>query len=335
VLSWLGSIFRSLAEGLLILAGVALVLFLLFYAIPKAEVGEPQVPLSEQFLSYANDLSFISYIDYREEADDWKVWFEVPFIKGRLVAKWPYLGRSESTGERVSALIFGAIPETLTLVSAALIIAVFFGVMFGTMQSRLQIKWLQLVITVISSSGLAIPSFVFAIFLAWLFGFLWSDFTGLNMTGSLFTYDVYAGKDRLTLSNVILPALALSVRPMAILAQLMTSKIDEIYQLDYIRTARSNGLNENAILWKHAMPNAVSTMFSSIGSWFVSLFIGGVFVEFIFGWKGFGYIVINAIKYQDFRLIMGVTLVVSVTYILVNTILEFLYPLLDPSLKKA
>lgn len=82
------------------------------------------------------------------------------------------------------------------------------------------------------------------------------------------------------------------------------------------------------------MPNALSSLLSSVGSWIVSLIIGGVFVEFIFGWKGLGHIIINAIKHNDFSVIMATTLVVSTTYILINFLLEFLYPVFDPTLRK-
>lgn len=325
----------SMAQGLMIISGVALVLFLLFYALPNHHAETEGVSLVDQFLVYANELSIVSYAATAEVSSDWNTWFALPMGNGELVFKWPYLGRSASANQRVFDIISGAMPETIALIFSSLSFALALGVVLGILQSRAKNRFVRNVIAGVTSMGMAVPSFVASILLAWLFGYLWSDLTGLNMTGSLFTYDVYAAKDRLTLSNIILPTLALSLRPMAIIAQLVESKVDEIYQLDYIRTARANGLSEKAILLRHVMPNASSTLLSAVGSLFVSLLIGGVFVEFIFGWKGFGHVVVNAIQYQDFRLIMGVTLVVSVTYILVNALIEFLNPLIDPSLRKS
>jgi peptide/nickel transport system permease protein len=324
----------SMAQGLMIITGVALVLFLLFYALPNQKPETVSVSLVDQFLGYANELSFVSYATSEEASSDWNTWFAVPVAGGDLVFKWPYLGRSASANQRVFDIISGAMPETIALILSSLSLALLLGVSLGVFQSRTKSWFLKNLIAGVTSVGMAVPSFVASILLAWVFGYLWSDLTGLKMTGSLFTYDVYASEDRLTLSNIILPTLALSLRPMAIIAQLVESKVDEIYQLDYIRTARANGLSERAILLRHVMPNASSTLLSAAGSLFVSLLIGGVFVEFIFGWKGFGHVVVNAIQYQDFRLIMGVTLVVSVTYILVNSLIEYLNPLVDPSVRK-
>lgn len=325
----------TMAQGLMILSGVALVLFLLFYALPAQKLGTNDVSLADQFLGFANELSVVSYAESTEVSSDWNTWFSIPIGEGDLVFKWPYLGRSEGANQRVFDVIIGAMPETIALVFTSLMLALLLGVSLGVFQSRTKNWIIKNTISSISSLGMAVPSFVASILLAWFFGYLWGDITGLKMTGSLFTYDVYAAKDRLTLANIILPAVALSLRPMAIIAQLVESKIDDIYRQDFIRTARSNGLTEKAILLRHVMPNTSSTILSALGSLFVSLLIGGVFVEFIFGWKGFGHIVVNAIQYQDFRLIMGVTLVVSFTYILVNAIVEFLNPVLDPSLRKS
>ena len=119
---------------------------------------------------------------------------------------------------------------------------------------------------------------------------------------------------------------------MCVSGQLMRNSMVEVLKKDFIRTARSKGLSERKILFKHALPNAINPVLSALGGWMAALLTGSIFVEFVFGWKGLGSVLLNAIDYQDFPVIIGLTLVVSTTFILINWLLKLIMPYFDPTL---
>src|SRR5690606_29409340 len=135
--------------------------------------------------------------------------------------------------------------------------------------------------------------------IAWVFGFLMHNITGLNMVGSLWEYDAFEGR-RLVLKNLILPALALGIRPMAIITQLTRSAMLDVLNQDYIRTAYAKGLNTSKVVWRHALPNALNPVVTAVTGWLAELLAGSFFIEYIFGWKGIGKITVDALDKFDF-----------------------------------
>lgn len=153
--------------------------------------------------------------------------------------------------------------------------------------------------------------------------------TGLNMTGSLYAVDVWSG-EYLCLSNLILPIITLMVRPLAVIVQLTRSSLLEVMQQDYIRTAKAKGLSTSRIIWRHALPNALNPVVTAVSGWLASLLAGAVFVEFVFGWKGLGQQMFNAIENRDLPVVMGGVIVIGFTFVLINFFLERLYQYMDP-----
>jgi len=291
------------------------------------------LPLGAQFLYFINDLSPLSFIHGSSPRADWSTFASIPLGDNTMVLKWPYLRRSFITGRKVSSIIFDGLPETLTLTTAALLLAVLIGVPVGIRSARKRNSLFDKLATVVASAGMAIPSFLAAIVMGWFFGFVLHRITGLNMTGSLFTYDIYQGYEVLTPENLILPAFTLAIRPACVVSQLMKNSLTEVLGKDYIRTARAKGLPEKLVIWRHALINAISPVVSAVATWFAALMAGAVFVEYVFGWKGLGHVIVNAIDNYDFPVIMGLTLVVSVSFVLANWLLEVFYPVIDPSLR--
>lgn len=291
------------------------------------------LPLPRQFLHFMNDLSPVSLVRGNAVNPDWSVGATLPMGAYQIVVKWPYLRRSFVSGRKVSSVIMEGLPETLVLTTTALLLAVFIGVPIGIGSARRRHSVFDRTMTVIASAGMAVPSFLAAILVGWVFGYLLHTITGLNMTGSLYTYDIYRGAEVLTLQNLILPAFTLAIRPICVVSQLMKNSLLEVMGKDYIRTARAKGLSERIIIWRHALVNAIGPVVSAVAAWFAALMAGSVFVEYVFGWKGLGHIIVMAIDYYDFPLIMGLTLVVSVSFVLANWLLEVFYPLIDPGLR--
>jgi len=156
--------------------------------------------------------------------------------------------------------------------------------------------------------------------------------TGLNMTGSLYSVDVWQG-EFLDLQNLILPVLTLMIRPLSVIVQLTRSSLLDVMQQDYIRTARAKGLSEREVIFKHALRNALNPVITAVSGWFASLLAGAIFVEFVFGWKGLGQQMFTAIENQDMPVVMGGVIVISVAFVLINIVVDLLYAWIDPRVR--
>ena len=165
------------------------------------------------------------------------------------------------------------------------------------------------------------------------FGFLWHEYTGLEMTGSLYELDDFGEVYQLKLKNLLLPALVLGIRPLAVVTQLMRNSLLEVFNQDYIRTARAKGLSEFQIITKHAMKNALNPVVTAVSGWFASLLAGAVFVEYIFAWNGLGKEIVNALNTLDLPVIMGAVLIIALTFVLINILVDIIYTYLDPKIK--
>ena len=168
---------------------------------------------------------------------------------------------------------------------------------------------------------------------AWIFGFVLHDFTNLSVSGSLFEINDFTGEKRIRLKNLVLPALTLALRPLSIITQLTRNSLIDVLSMDYIRTATSKGLTKSKVLFKHALVNALNPVITSISGWFASLLAGSVFVEYIFGWNGIGKELVNSLNNLDVPVVMGIVLLVSLIFVFVNIIVDYLYLIIDPRIK--
>jgi peptide/nickel transport system permease protein len=180
---------------------------------------------------------------------------------------------------------------------------------------------------------MSLPSFFSAILAAWIFGFLLHEFTGLEMSGSLYELDDFGEDNVLKLKNLILPAFVLGIRPLAVVTQLMRNSLLEVFNQDYITTARAKGLNAFQVITKHALKNALNPVVTAVSGWFASLLAGAVFVEYIFSWNGLGKEIVNALNTLDLPVIMGAVLIIALTFVIINILVDFIYSYLDPKIK--
>jgi peptide/nickel transport system permease protein len=166
----------------------------------------------------------------------------------------------------------------------------------------------------------------------WINNYFLLPGTGLNNEGSLYTIDDH-GEEHLSLKNIILPAITLGMRPLAIIVQLTRSSLLDVLSQDYIRTATAKGLSYYTVILKHALKNSLNPVITTISGWFASLMAGAVFVEYIFGWKGIGLEIVNALNKQDMPVMMGGVLVIGFIYVSINTVVDVVYGLLDPRIR--
>ncbi len=337
---------RKILYGLLVLVGVVVMVFFLFQGFGdparlvlgqsgdsttikniRKELALDQ-PKWKQFLLYLNDVSPISV---HTKEDIQKKQLKGFFIGGnsKLGIKIPYLRRSYQTKKDVSDVLLEALPGTLILALAAMLIATVVGILLGVLAAVKQNTWMDTGSIFVSVLGISAPSFFMGIVLAYLFGFVFSQYTGLHMTGSLFDIDPFTGKN-LQLKNLILPAITLGIRPMAIITQLTRSAMLDVLDQDYIRTAYAKGLSKKTVVFRHALRNALNPVITAITGWFAELLAGAFFVEYIFGWKGIGKVTVDALEKLDFPVVMGSVLITATFFIVVNILADVLYGIVDP-----
>lgn len=352
-------IFNKLFYAILTLFGVVTVVFLLFNVLPddparmmldqredaeqlaniRKKFGFDQ-PTYKQYLYYLNDLSIISVhskdeTDYTHLSPEKFSYLEiVDLTNSTVVLKWPYLRESfQKNGKKVSEVIRETLPNTFVLAISAITIAIALGIFLGIISSLFKDSVLDRLISILSTLGMSIPSFFSAILFAFFFGFVLHEFTGLEMTGSLYEVDDFGNGIYIQWKNLILPAFVLGIRPLAVVIQLMRNSLLEVMSLDYIRTARAKGLNTYNIITKHALKNALNPVVTAISGWFASLLAGAVFVEFIFNWNGLGKEIVNALFTLDLPVIMGSVLIIATMFIIINIFVDIIYGLLDPRIR--
>jgi len=296
--------------------------------------------LSNQYLFYINDLSPISFHSKDKahftniDNHSYSSFLKFEFNNFNILIKTPYLRYSLVQNEKlVSSIIFETLPNTFILAISSLSFALLLGISFGLISAVNQYKFIDHFLSTISVFGMSLPSFFAAIIVAWLFGYILNDYTGLSMTGSLYEVDDYGRGEFINLSNLILPSLTLGIRPLAVIMQLTRNSLLDILNEDYIRTAKAKGLPYSRILFVHALPNSLNPVITSASGWLASMFAGAVFVEYIFGWNGIGKEIVSALNFLDIPLVMGIVLTISACFVFITIFTDLLYYLIDPRIR--
>ena len=349
-------IIRKLLYGLAVLWGVATLVFFRFNILPgdpaqmmlgqradqesvnaiREELGLNQ-SLGKQYVDYLNDLVPISFYDVSNGEE--KLAKIAPYARiatvgaTAVVLKAPYLRMSYQSKRKVSNILGEAFPNTLLLAFVSISLAFILGLAIGILTAILNTNFLNKLTLFITTIGMSLPSFFAAILMAWIFGFILEDVTGLSMTGSLYTVDEYGRGEYLTLSNLILPALTLGMRPLAVVVELTRTSLLEAMSMDYVRTAKAKGLRPWRVICVHALRNALNPVVTAISGWFASLLAGAVFIEYVFDWKGIGVVVVDALEKYDFPVIMGAVLLIAVMLIIVNLMVDIIYGIIDPRVR--
>ena len=297
-------------------------------------------PISTQYLYYLNDLSPVSI--HRNDSDNYTFLDKKKYDAVKLLSiadktvalKLPYLRESyQKNGKKVSEIIAETLPNTIILAVSAITIAIILGILFGILSAVYKDTLFDRIISIVSTLGMSVPSFFSAILFAWFFGFVLHKYTNLNMTGSLYEVDDFGEGSYIQWKNLILPAIVLGIRPLAVVIQLMRNSLLEVLNQDYIRTAKAKGLSMFTIIRKHALKNSMNPVVTAISGWFASLLAGAVFVEYIFNWNGLGKEIINALNMKDYPVILGASIIIATMFIIINIFVDVIYGWLDPRIR--
>ena len=350
---------KNIGYASLTLFGVVTVVFLLFAVLPgdpaRMMLGQNQtpeqlanvkkkygfdLPIGKQYVYYLNDLSIISlhsksledYTYLEEGKYQYKHLFETSSVN--WVLKTPYLRESfQKNNKPVTEIVAETLPNTFLLAVVAICIALVLGILLGIISVLTKDSWIDVGIQLISTLGMSIPSFFSAVLFAWIFGYVLHEYTNLPISGSLYEVDDFGEGKYIQWRNLILPAVVLGIRPLAVVSQLMRNSLLEVMNQDYIRTACAKGLGMRAVLLKHALRNALNPVITALSGWFASMLAGAVFVEYIFGWNGLGKEIVEALNTLDLPVIMGAVLVIATMFIIINILVDSLYVWLDPKIK--
>lgn len=351
-------VFKKLAQALVTLWGLATIVFILFQAIPsdparmmldqredeaqlqaiRAKYGFDK-PLPVQYLYYINDLSPISFNstkagNYTYPGDKYSYVTLLPLGDYSVILKFPYLRQSyQRNGLDVSAIIGQTLPNTVVLAVVAMALAMVIGIFFGVLAALWRDSLFDRAVSVLGSIGMSLPSFFAAIIMAWIFGYLLRDYTGLSMTGNLYSIDNLGRGEYLTIAAIVLPAVTLGMRPLAVVIQLMRGSLLDVMSQDYIRTARAKGLSTYAVIMRHALRNALNPVITAASGWFAGMLAGAVFIEYIFAWNGLGKAIVDALNSMDLPVVMGSVLVIASIFIVINIFVDMIYAWLDPRVR--
>lgn len=231
-------------------------------------------------------------------------------------------------GQSVSGTIADRVPVTAQLAFMAIIMAVILAVPIGVIGAYKQGRWQDTTTSAGVQIALSIPNFIFGIFFIWLFAVQLQWLPASNW--SRLSDGVVAN-----LKTAIMPAAALAMTQMAIFSRLVRADMLATLQENYILAARSKGLTDRFILMRHALRPSSLSLMTIIGINFGALLGGTVVIETLFAVPGLGFRLINAINQRDILVIQGITVFVAVVYVVINTIVDLLYAVIDPRIRKS
>lgn len=302
----MGYIIKRIFNAFIVLWIVISITFFLMHAIPggpfTAEKSLPPYVLHSIEERYKlNDPLYKQYGDYL-----------CNLVQGDLGPSFKYPGRS------VNDIIKDGFPVSFKLGIEAILIAIIIGIPAGILAGVKKDKWQDRAVNFFTTLGVAVPSFVVAALLIYV----------LSTKLHLLPAAMWNGW-----RYEIMPALALSGMPMSFIARLTRSSMLDILSQDYIKTARAKGLSWSKVLIKHALPNSLIPVVTYLGPMTASILTGSFVIETIFAIPGLGKYFVTSIYNRDYTVILGVTIFYSVIVIVLNMVVDLLYPLLDPRIK--
>tara|TARA_B100001142_G_scaffold330275_1_gene397538 strand:- start:16286 stop:17362 length:1077 start_codon:yes stop_codon:yes gene_type:complete len=350
---------KKIIYGFLVLWGVLTLVFFLFNILPgdparmmldkREDSNQLEVikkkyafdrSVSEQYMLYLNDVSPLSFHHKNNNAftslSSGKYCFTYLFSLSNynIVVKLPYLRESFVRKEvTVNSVIGQTFQNTLVLAVSSIIFALLLGLILGVVSALFRDTLLDKIILFVSVLGMSLPSFFASIIIAWLFGFVLNNYTGLNMIGSLYEVDDYGRGSFLEIRNLILPSVTLGIRPLSVIIQLCRNSLLDVLYMDYVRTATAKGLSKFTVIFKHSLTNALNPVVTAVSGWFASMLAGAVFVEYIFAWNGLGKEIVDALNKMDLPVVMGSVLFIASIFVIINIIVDLIYEWLDPRVK--
>jgi len=229
------------------------------------------------------------------------------------------LGTSFRTDRPVVDMIFERYPSTIELALASMLVAIAIAIPLGVLAGTNKNTLIDNVASFVALLGISLPTFVIGPFLVYFFAVKLRWFSPMGSANP---------------EDIVLPAITLGAALSAILTRMVRSSVIEELGEDYVRTARAKGLSERTVIYKHVLKNGLIPVVTVLGLQLGVLLAGAIITEKIFGWQGLGLLLLeDGIGKRDYRLVQGCVLVISVTYILANSVTDLVYSRLDPRIR--
>jgi peptide/nickel transport system permease protein len=308
---------RRLLMMIPVLFGISIIVFLVISLIP----GDPATAILGAFATPDN----VARINRELGLDRPLPVQYLTWLSGVLQGD---LGQSYSLSRPVVDEVAERFVPTIILAGAALFLCTVFGLLGGVVAAVRQYGWQDKLITLLVLIGISTPSFFLGILLI-----LWfSVGLGWFPTGGMYALFGTGGLAEL-LHHLTLPAIALAVVATGVVARLTRANMLEVLRQDYVRTARAKGLTEGAVIYRHALRNALVNIVPIIGIQAGFVLGGAVYIESVFQWPGIGRMLVTAISTRDILLVQGGVLVVAASFVLINLVTDVLQSALDPRLR--
>ncbi|MCP4023673.1 MAG: ABC transporter permease [Desulfobacteraceae bacterium] len=290
-----------------VLLGISLLLFFMLRMLP----GDPAQVLAGQMAS-PEDIEMIR----TQLGLDQPVYIQYAAFLKRLVHL--DLGRSARTQNPVTQEIWARLPNTILLALCAITLACAFGIPAGIIAAVRPYSWVDYLVTLASLIGISMPVFWLGIMMMILFSMTlnWLPAGGIG-----------------TWKHLIMPSFTLAAFVVAFIARMTRSSMLEVLSQDYVTTARSKGLQENLIIVKHALKNALIPIITVVGLQFGMLLGGAVLTETVFAWPGIGRLIVDSILARDYAMIQGTILIFGLLYTLINLLVDLIYAFVDPRIR--
>ncbi len=303
----LNYILSRLASALMVIFGVVFIVFMLIHLVPgdpvEVMLGESATSVDRQVLRHSLGL----------DLPLWQQFYH--FIDGLLHFD---LGHSLHSKQPISELISARIGPTLELALASLLVAFIIAFPLGILAALKKDKLADAAAMSFSLLGVSIPNFLMGPLLILLFSVVLGWFPVSGRSG---------------LNSLVLPALTLGTALAAVLSRMIRASLLEVLNEDYIRTAKAKGLSQIRIIGLHALRNAMLPVITLIGLQIGALLAGAVITEIVFSWPGLGQLTIESIQKRDYPVVQACILLISTTYVVVNTMTDIVYGILDPRIR--
>ena len=310
---------RRLITMVPVLLGVSLVVFLMLHFLP----GDPVMMMLTEHRgasapTVAGSVGSDQYESMRQQLGlDQPL--PVQFVRFLWGVVQGDLGKSFRSGEQVRDLIVRNLPFTIQLAVVSLGVAVLIGFVLGVTAAINRGTWLDMVAMTLAVIGVSMPSFWLGIMLLLIFALHLGILPAVGMASGW--------------QGLILPSVALGFSAAAIIARLVRSSLVDVLVRDYVRTARAKGLQEKAVILRHALKNALIPVVTVLGLQFGTLLGGAVVIETVFARPGIGQLIVRAILEKDFPIVQGVVLFTATAYVVANFLVDVSYSWLDPRIR--
>ena len=225
------------------------------------------------------------------------------------------------------SLIKDRLPVTFTLTLMSLAFSSITGIIFGIIIGKYNDSFIGRALSIISQIGLSIPVFLVGFMLAFVFGVLFS----LLPTSEFAPFSTSVS---LALKSLLLPSIAISIGASSVIVRFLKNSISLNMDEEYVRTAKSRGQSDNKILFNHILRNALLPSITIIGMILADIISGSIIIENVFSLPGIGQLIVTAINTRDFPLIQSLCLYILFTVVLVNTVVDIIYGLIDPRIRR-